>query len=91
MAKEVSFKNRDRFVQLGLSIANLRKHQGMSQEVLAEKADISRSFLSSIEAPGTVNGFSVEVLYDIADALNIEAYELLKYAALSEQIIKKNE
>ena len=30
MSKEVSFKNRDRFVQLGIAIAALRKMRGLS-------------------------------------------------------------
>ena len=38
MSKEVEFCNRDRFIELGLTIASLRKMQGMSQEKLAEKA-----------------------------------------------------
>ena len=51
MSKEVSFKNRDRFVQLGIAIAALRKMRGLSQEKLAEKAGVSRSLISTIEAP----------------------------------------
>ena len=44
MAKEeISFKNRDRFIQLGIAISSLRKLRGMSQEQLAERANISRS------------------------------------------------
>ena len=70
MSKEVAFPNRDRFIELGLTIAALRKMRGLSQEKLAEKANISRSHLSSIEAPNIVRPFSVEVLYNIADALN---------------------
>lgn len=80
MAKEVEFKNRDRFIELGLTIAALRKMQGMSQEALAEKAHISRSHLSSIEAPNIVRPFSLEVLYNIADALNINAGDLLNFS-----------
>lgn len=57
MRKEVAFKNRDRFIQLGIAIASLRKLRGMSQEALAEKAGISRSLLSVIEAPNTANSF----------------------------------
>jgi len=34
MSKEVGFKNRDRFVQLGLTIAAIRKMKGFSQEKL---------------------------------------------------------
>ena len=55
----------------------LRKKRGYSQEQLAEKAKISRSHLSSIEAPNIVRPFSVEVLYNIADALEVRAGDLL--------------
>ena len=77
MRKEVSFKNRDRFIQLGIAISSLRKVRGMSQEKLAEKAGISRSLLSVIEAPNTANSFSLEVLYDIADALEVTPADLI--------------
>lgn len=77
MSKEVGFKNRDRFIELGLTIASLRKMQGMSQEMLAEKAKISRSHLSSIEAPNIIRPFSLEVLYNIADALEVNLADLL--------------
>lgn len=75
--KEVELKNRNRFVELGLTIAALRKMQGMSQEQLAKKAKLSRSHLSSIEAPNIVRPFSLEILFNIADALNIRAGDLL--------------
>ena len=51
--------------------------QGMSQEQLAEKVKMSRSHLSSIEAPNIVRPFSLEVLYNIADALNVRAGDIL--------------
>ena len=71
MSKEVEFANRDRFIEL-------RKRQGMSQEQLAAKAKISRSHLSSIEAPNIIRPFSLEVLYNIADALEVNPGDLLK-------------
>ena len=61
MGKEVSFKNRDRFIQLGIAIAALRKMRGLSQEKLAEKAGVSRSLISTIEAPNMAHGFSLDV------------------------------
>jgi DNA-binding XRE family transcriptional regulator len=61
MSKEVSFKNRDRFVQLGIAIAALRKMRGLSQEKLAERAGVSRSLISTIEAPNMAHGFSLDV------------------------------
>ena len=75
--KEVQFKNRDRFIELGLAISSLRRMQGPTQEDLAEKAGISRSHLSSIEAPNIIRPFSLEVFFNIADALGIEPSELL--------------
>ncbi len=74
---EAQFKNRDHLIEVGLVIATLRKLRGMSQEQLAEKAGISRSFLSAIEAPNIVRSFSLEILFNIADALNTSAAELL--------------
>lgn len=77
----MDFKNRDRFINLGITISVLRKLRGMSQEQLAEKANISRSHLSAIEAPNMVRAFSLEALYDIADAPEIEPGALLDAAA----------
>lgn len=57
MSKEIAFKNRDRYVQLGIAISALRKMRGLSQEQLAEKANVSRSHISSIEAPGIARPF----------------------------------
>lgn len=77
MSKKPLFQNRDRFIELGLEISALRKMRGMSQEELAVKAKISRSHLSSIEAPNIVRPFSLEVLYNIADALDVKPGDLL--------------
>lgn len=77
MSKDVSPTNRDRFIELGIKMAALRKMSGMSQEQLADKAKMSRSHLSSIEAPNSVRPFSLEVLFNIADALEVEPNELL--------------
>ncbi len=89
MSKEVAFKNRDRFVQLGIAISTLRKYRGLSQEALAEKAGISRSHLSTIEAPGIANGFSLETFFDIADALEISPKDLLDASVFPDQILNK--
>ena len=84
MSKEVSFKNRDRFIQLGVAIAALRKLRGMSQEKLAEKAGISRALVSTIEAPGMASAFSLEVFFNIADPA-----DLINAAVFPDQIISK--
>lgn len=87
MSKEgVSFKNRDRFIQLGIAISTLRKLRGMSQDQLAEKANMSRSHLSAIEAPNMIRSFSLETLFNLADALMITPSDLLNTSLFSEQI-----
>lgn len=91
MSKEVSFKNRDRFIQLGIAISSLRKLRGYSQENLAEKAGISRSLVSTIEAPGIANSFSLEVFFDIADALEIAPEDLIKASLFPDEIYQKSE
>ena len=89
MSKEVEFKNRDRFIQLGITIAALRKMRGMSQEKLAEKAKVSRSHIRSIEAPNIIRPFSLEVFFNIADALEVDPGDLINASMFSDQMINK--
>ena len=90
---DVIVKNRDRFIQLGIAIAALRKMRGMSQEKLAELSNVSRSHISAIEAPGIVRPFSLEVFYNIADALDIYPADLINASVFPDKILtnsKKN-
>lgn len=89
MSKSVAFKNQDRFIQLGIAIAALRKLRGLSQEKLAEKAGVSRSLISAIEAPGMAYGFSLEVFFNIADALEVEPAALINASVFPDKIISK--
>ena len=49
MSKEIGFKNRDRFIQLGITISVLRKMRGMSQEQLAAGLGTDPHYISSLE------------------------------------------
>ncbi|MCI8649420.1 MAG: helix-turn-helix transcriptional regulator [Anaerotruncus sp.] len=80
-ARAVSFENRDRYIEIGLNIAYYRKKMGMNQEQLAEKACMSRSHLGAIEAPNIIRTFSLELLLDIANVLQIEPSKLLEHRA----------
>ena len=88
MKNEPSFKNRDRFIQLGIVIAAMRKIRGMSQEQLAEKANISRSHLSAIEAPNMVRAFSMDIFFNIADALDVDPSDLIKGKLFQDDVLK---
>ena len=87
MNNENVLKNRDRYVHLGIAIAALRKMRGMSQEQLAEKANVSRSHISSIEAPGIARPFSLEVFFNIADALEIDPADLISASVFPDRIL----
>lgn len=75
----ISFENKDYYIELGLNIAFYRKRAGMTQDMLAEKADLSRSHLSAIEAPNIIRPFSLEILFNIARVLGVEPYKLLQF------------
>jgi len=67
-------KNNKRLIALGLSIKRARLQKELSQEKLAEKADIHTSYIGQIERG--LRYPSLKVLFKIADALNIKISEL---------------
>ena len=71
-------KHGDKYMQLGLNIAYYRKMHGLNQETLADMIGISRTHISNIEAPKVEKSLSLEVLFDIADALNISVSKLFE-------------
>ncbi len=75
----ISYENVEKYTELGLNIAFYRKKKSLTQEQLAEKVGISRSHLSSIEAPNIVKTFSIELLFRIASALEIKPRMLLDF------------
>lgn len=64
----------DRYRTLGLNIAYYRKKKGYTQEQLAEKAGVDRSRISKTEIAWV--GTSLDIVYRIADALEIEPHKL---------------
>ena len=50
---------------------------------------MSRSLISAIEAPGLANGFSLEVFFDIADALEIDLADQINASVFPDQLLKK--
>ncbi len=64
---------------LGLTIAYYRRAKGMTQAELAEAVHISRTHMSNIEAPNTKTSISLNLLFDIAEALDIPVKELFDF------------
>ena len=69
-------KQKYRYRNLGLNIAYYRKLHGLSQEQLAEMADISRTHMSRIETADCA--VSLDVVFTIADVLQVEPYKLFQ-------------
>jgi transcriptional regulator with XRE-family HTH domain len=61
---------------LAINLRRLRQAAGLSQEELAHRADIDRTYISSIER--RQYAASIEVVDRLAKGLGIEASELLQ-------------
>lgn len=70
-------KQHAKYVQLGLNVAYYRKARQMSQDKLAELANISRTHMSRIETASCA--VSLDVLFDLCDALEITPKELFDF------------
>lgn len=69
---------------LGANIRAHRQRLGLTQEQLAEAADLHRTYVGAIER-GDRN-VSIRNIVSIAQALHIEPYELLLYEDLSKEV-----
>ena len=72
-------KHSDKLMLLGNNIAFYRRKNKLSQLQLAEKINISRTHMSNIEAPNVARPFSINVLFDIAQVLEIEPMKLFDF------------
>jgi len=75
----MNIKHIDTYKKLKFNITYIRKMQGISQLQLAEKIGISRTHMSNIEAPNGDIGFSLDVLFDIAVALDVPINKLFDF------------
>ena len=69
----------EKYKQLSLNISYYRKKKGLSQIQFAEKIGISRTHYSKIEAPNLLYPFSLNVLFNIAEVLEIEPMKLFDF------------
>ena len=60
---------------LALNLKRLRADRGLSQEDLADRADIDRTYISSLER--SVYAAGIDVVDRLAKALGVTAAELL--------------
>ncbi len=77
MQKSYSNEEKKLLLQVGNNIRKFRNKVGLSQEKLAFASNLDRTYIGSIER-GERN-ISIINLTKIADALNIDSYEILKF------------
>jgi transcriptional regulator with XRE-family HTH domain len=65
----------DILVKFGIRVRELRKEKGLSQEQLAFKADLHRTYIGMIER--AEKNATLNSIEKIAKALEIEPYQLL--------------
>ena len=66
------------YVCLGHKIAHIRISLNMSQHELARHVGISRSYLSKLECGTGISGMSLEILFKIAQAFQIDVAQLVR-------------
>ena len=72
-----SMKSRDRtLAAFGRNVARIRSHRGLSQDELAEKADLDRTYVSGIERG--VRNPGIKTVLRIARALGVSVGDLCK-------------
>ena len=72
-------EHKDRYKKLGLRIAYYRKLKGLTQEQLAEKVGKSPGYIGAVEAVNVDRAISLDMLFDIADLLDVPAYRFLEF------------
>ena len=65
-------KHLAKYREIGRKVAFYRKLRNLTQESLSEQIDKSRSYISKIEAENSEMEFSLDILFDIADALKVD-------------------
>ena len=70
-------RNEDTIKKLGHKVRIIRTDRGLSQEALAEKADLNRSFVGLLERGKT--NITVKSLEQIANALDIDIKYLFDF------------
>ncbi|UQZ89817.1 XRE family transcriptional regulator [Deltaproteobacteria bacterium Smac51] len=70
--------NDSRYIIIGLRVAYYRKLNGLTQQQLAEKINLSPRYLSMIETSSIVQPISLKTLFAFADAFDIRPGKFLE-------------
>jgi transcriptional regulator with XRE-family HTH domain len=74
---------------LAANLRRLRQARGLSQEELADRAELDRTYISSLER--CVYGASIDVVDRLARVLGVEAAELIRCPAPTGRVPRKGQ
>ncbi len=66
------------YKRIGINIGYIRKSLNITQEELADKCELSVSYIRQIEAPNVCKAPSISALYSISKSLGVELEVLFK-------------
>ena len=67
----------EKYKLLGLNVAYYRRRRELTQEQLAEMVDVERTHIGNLELAS--NGVSLDVVFRVADALEIPVHKLFEF------------
>ena len=74
---QMDFEYSDWYRKFGLNVGYYRKDRHFTQEAPAERINADRTTIGKIE--NALVGTSLDMLFRIADALEVEPYKLLEF------------
>lgn len=72
----IPFDDVDYYLEIGRNVAYYRNKAGLSQQELAKRAGLSRSYISHLESKNVPHKCSLDSLFKICRALKIEPVKL---------------
>jgi len=84
-----SIQRENIYRQIGAKIAYYRKLVGVTQEVLADRVGVHRTVINKIENGHYHNDLSLDMLFDIAEALEMDPMLFLKFDEFEKQLWNK--
>ncbi|MDO5568790.1 MAG: helix-turn-helix transcriptional regulator [bacterium] len=79
MSKKNKRENKDIYELVAANIKKYRKELGITQAELAERVELSHEFIRRIESKKGKKNFSIETIFQIAVALNIDVKQLFDF------------
>lgn len=79
----------EKYREIGRKVAFYRNLRGLTQEELAEKIEVSVSHISKIEAPQANTSLSLDMLYLIAEGLDVDIAAFFNPTEVTNPYIKK--